>query len=239
LSPSGTDSFSAQSQALAGGDEPGGLQGSPDRLGLRTEDVRTVGLLHGEPTERPPAYGGAERVDRGCGDHVVVAERQERPAATLDVQRERALDEHDQGTRLATRAVPRLLLRPGQCRAVRVRGVGRRQRHCLRLVRRCRADEGTQPVDSAGGAELGRTQAVDEVPATAATGLLEPRQHAVRRGEAAGRPLARDGAARDDTVPVEQALGRGVGTPGRVGLDLGEHEPAAGHVGGAPAGRHR
>ncbi len=86
--------------------------------------------------------------------------------------------------------------------------------------------EGAQPVDRAGGAELGGAQPVDEVPPTAATGVLEGREHLVDGREAARHPLADHRAAGHYAVPVEQPLGDGLGAPGRVGVGARQHRPA-------------
>ena len=89
----------------------------------------------------------------------------------------------------------------------------------------------TQPVDGARRTELGSAEPLHEVAASAAPGLLERREHAVGRGEPAGRALAHHRAAGDHTVPLEQALGDRVCPLGGVGLALGQQEPAPGDLG--------
>ena len=128
-------------------------------------------------------------------------------------------------------------MRPGRCP---VSPVGPRQRGAER-VGRVGGGEGhghglgvggllgerAQPVDGTGGPELGGAEALDEVAAPAAAGVLEGGEHLVDRGETAGHALADDGSAGDHAVPVEQPLGDGVRPSGGVGVDLGQHRPAA------------
>jgi hypothetical protein len=110
---------------------------------------------------------------------------------------------------------------PGEGGAVGVGRVGRGQGDRGRLV--TRPVERAQPVHRAGGAELGGAQPLDEVAASAAAGLLEGREHLVDRREPAGDPLADDGAAGHDAVPLEQVLGGGVGALRGVGVALRQH----------------
>ena len=117
---------------------------------------------------------------------------------------------------------------PGRWRPGRRRPAWRRRSTSLKVRSRSMAP---------GGAELGGAQPVDEVAAPAAAGVLEGREHLVGGGEPARLPLADDGAADDHAVPVEQALGGGVGAAGRVGVEGGQQRPAARRLGRAGAGR--
>src|SRR3954447_14955772 len=82
----------AEAEASRGGAEAGGLQGEAERRGERR---LAVGLLDGQLAERTITYGESQGVDCRGEAAVVVAEGQQRPSAALDVEDERAVDEHD------------------------------------------------------------------------------------------------------------------------------------------------
>ena len=116
------------SRSPRGRDEPGRLHRAP-------QDARSPrpGCWRRRPSRRSagPAH---PRVRRGraprcrCGQQLLVlGEGQQGPAAALDVEGERAVDQHHDGPGLASRAVARLLRRPGQRGAERVGRVGGRQ----------------------------------------------------------------------------------------------------------------
>ena len=158
-----------------------------------------------------------ERAGRVGEDGLVVGEGEHRLAAALEVDGERAVDDHDEGARLAPGPVA-LALRPGQGGAVRVRGIGRREgehgsRRARALVLR---DEGAQPVDGARGGELRGAELLDEVAAPGAALLLEAAEHLVGEREAAEHALGLHGAAGDDAVALEQHLAEGVPADRRV-----------------------
>ncbi len=67
---------------------------------------RAVGLLHREASEHAAAYGGGERRGRGSQHVGLVGPGEQRAAAALDVEHERAVDEHHQRARLAAGPVP-------------------------------------------------------------------------------------------------------------------------------------
>ena len=99
------------------------------------------------------------------------------------------------------RAAPRRTGWPGRSRRARAPG-----RSAVALER---TRHGPQPVDRPGAAELGRAEALDEVAAAHAAGVLGRGQHPVDAGEAARDLLGADAAAGHDAVAVEQQLGPG------------------------------
>ena len=190
----------------------------------------------------------------GCSRCRVLGPGEQGAPAALDVQHQAAVDEHDQGAGLAARACGRRPRRrrgrPRQRGAERVGRVGGREHQGARRrraplargsssARSSAAPHGAQPVDRAGQRELRGAEALDEVAAPAAPGLLERREHPVDRGEPAGRPLGHHRAADHHAVPVEQHLGQRRGPPGGVGLDLGQQRPATGRRRRPGAAGHR
>ncbi|HET9996883.1 MAG TPA: ATP-dependent helicase, partial [Nocardioides sp.] len=104
----------------------------PERGRAAAEELLAVRLLDGHPPQGAPAGGLGQRVGGRLQLLQVVGPGEERLAAALDVQRERAVDEHDHGARLAAGAVPAALtlgtfrpVGPRQGGAVGVGGVGR------------------------------------------------------------------------------------------------------------------
>ena len=106
----------AESQAAWREVEAGRGQRLTDRM-VGAEHGLAVGLLDGDPPERPPTH----RVgDGGCrpGERVrVVRPGEQGPPAALDIEDEVAVDENDDSTGLATRLVAAFGLRAGQGRA--------------------------------------------------------------------------------------------------------------------------
>ena len=98
--------------------------------------------------------------------------------------------------------------------------------------------EGAQPVDGTGAAELRGAEALDEVAAAAASGVLEGAEHLVDAGEPTGDALADDRSAGDHAVALEEVLGAGLGAAGGVGVPLRQQRPASGGLGRAGARGH-
>ena len=195
---------------------------------------------------RRAAPGGLGERRGGRREQVgVVGPGEQGAAAALDVQGQRAVDQHDQRAGLAARAVAAALGRrrrppgpataaprrrgwPGRWRPARPRSAWRRSATSEKVRSRSMAPA----VPNCAAPEAG-----DEVAAPAAAGLLERGEHLVDGGEPARHPLAHHGAAGDHAVPVEQPLGGGVGPAGRVGVERRQQRPAAGGLGRAGAAR--
>ena len=189
-------------RAVAGRAGSGGTRPARGRRPAGSRPPPSRRPFHRRLAQRTLAHRERQRVDRGLHHVGVLAPRQQRLAASFDVQHQLAVHQHDQCSGLAARPVPGAGRRPGQCRAERVGGVGGGQ------------DDGSafggsrrpKPVHRAGHGELGRAERFDEVPAPAAAGLLERPQHPVDRREPAWHALCRHRAAGDDAVPVEQRV---------------------------------
>lgn len=88
--------------------------------------------------------------------------------------------------------------------------------------------------DGSGQRELRGAEALDDVAAAHAPGVLERAQHRVGRGEAAGHALGGDGAAGEHAVPGQQHLDvRGRAQRG-VGDDRGRRRPRPVAMAGPP-----
>ena len=129
------------------------------------------------------------------------------PRATAHHRRDRPVHEDDVGAR-RPREARVLALRPGERRAVGVRGVGGGENDGLRLVGIGLAER-AQPVERAGVRELQAAEAGHEVAAADAAGLFEGLQHRVDRREPARDLLERDRVAGQDAVALQQLLGEG------------------------------
>ena len=143
---------------------------------------------------------------------VGIAERHERAAAPLDVERGRAAEQDDvrAGDPGRSRACAS---RPRQRRAVRLGGVGRREheRVVLGAPLRSSRSRSTAP----GERELRAAEPLDEVPATTGADRLERAQLAVHGAVPAGDALAADAVAHDDALSLEQQLGESAPIDGR------------------------
>ena len=170
-----------------------------------------------------PSRTASASASTAGGRHAVVArERQQRLAAALDVEHERAVDEHDQRSGLARRLVAALGLAlaaragqrrtgwPGRWRRARPRGPrrgagaagwcaashppGTGVSHSGVSLAGLAAASARMRSTAPGRGELRRAEALDEVAAPHPPGLLERLEHRVDGGEAAGRALG-------DTAP--------------------------------------
>ena len=219
-----------------------------------TEDVLAVSPLHREPAERPApaaAFASPARPRQRLPGH------RSRSAATCRRARRTCTSSPSTSTTSAPALRPGPVAAgssprsgQGKCGAVRVGRIGRGE-HERRLARPgCRVallparrhrrgpgrllgrrarlgGEGAHPVDGTRDGELRRAEALDEVAAAAAAGVLERRQHRVDRREPPGDLLGRDRAAGEHAVAVQQRFGDGVQPPGRGRLAIGQPPPAA------------
>ena len=90
-------------------------------------------------------------------------------------------------------------------RAVRLRGIGRRQHERLRLVL---GAELAQPLDRSGQRELRAAEPLDEVATSADADRLQILELAVHGAVTARDALTADAVARDDALALEQELGK-------------------------------
>ena len=156
-----------------------------------------------------------ERGERGSQPGLLrVTQGHERASAALDEERGLAAEQDDVGAGDPRRA-PARALRPRERRAVRLRGIGRRQDQRSRPPRRPLA----QPLDRAGQRELRAAQALDEVPATADAERLELAELAVDRGVATRDPFGAYAVTGHDPLALEQQLGE------RARIGLAREEP--------------
>src|SRR5262249_18852568 len=115
VSPSGTNAHAPRRRVEAR------LRESPRHR--RVAHGLAVGALHLDPPELPRARDRGQRFRRRLDELLVIAVREQRPAAALDVEDEAAVDEDDRGTHLAPGTVAGVLrtaVGPGQRGAVRV-----------------------------------------------------------------------------------------------------------------------
>ena len=190
--------------ARRGPGEEAGLDEQRHRVGLGHR--LAVEALDREPL-RAARRGRARRARRAPAGATPrrVAQRHERAAAALDVERRLAAEQDDVRARDARRA------RAG---ALRPRAAPRRTAAPDRR-RRARAAPGSssglaqlaQPLDGAAERELRAAEALDEVAAAAEAERLERAQLGVDGAVAAGDALGADAVAGDDALPLEQQLG--------------------------------
>ena len=168
-----------------------------------------VEALDAEARDPAALHGLGERLERrhqplGVG----LAQRQQAPAAALDVEHGLGVECDHVGARHAG-GPPRLLLRrfasrPAQGCPERVGGVrGREHLRARRLV----GAHGPQPLDGGRQRELGAAQALDEIAAPRRAERLQVGQLAVESGEPARDPLGQNSLAGDDAVALQQHLG--------------------------------
>ena len=236
-------------QPARGGDEPGRVQRRPQRASRRSRAAarRRPARRSSGPARRAGRRRPALAAGSSCRALGVVGPGEQRAAAALDVERQRAVDEHHHARRPCARAGGPRPRRPRRARAGRARGARRRRgwrgrwrpgrpRPAWRRRgprRRCAAGRSRPTVPN-----WAAPRPADEVAAPAAAGLLERRQHLVDGREAAGHPLADHRAAGDHAVAVEHPLGDGVGAAGRVVVERRQQRPAAGGLGGTAAAGH-
>ena len=210
-----------------------------------------VGPLDLHLAQRAVADRQGQRVGRRLQDGVVVGEGQQRPAAALDVEHARAVDEDDErpglaaGLMAAARRRQAALAASGRRRsdaAARWPARAARRRTALAgsVAARTSAGAGVagvqraglraQPVDRARQRELCGAEALDEVAAAGPAGLLGRLEHRVDRGEATGDPLADHGAAGDQRRTGRAAPRRRRPPVGSTSLVAGgQPRPAPGH----------
>src|SRR5262245_38417985 len=115
VSPSGTNAHAPRRRV-----EARLREGPRDR---RVEHGLPVGALYLEPPELSLARDRGQRFGRGFDELLVVAVREQRPPAALDVEDEATVHQDDRGTHLAPGTVARVLrtaVGPGQRGTVRV-----------------------------------------------------------------------------------------------------------------------
>ena len=160
------------------------------------------------------AHPVGERDERRPQPRVVgIAERHQRAAAPLDVERGVAAEQDDVRAGDPGRARARSP-RPRQRRAVRLRRVGRGEDERVVLGS---TPQLAQPLDGAGQRELRTAETLDEVAAPAGADRLEGAQLAVDGAVAARDALAADAVAHDDALPLEQELRERTPVDGRRG----------------------
>ena len=164
-----------------------------------------------------------------------LAQRNERTAAALDVERRLAAEQDDVRARdsRGPRAGP---LRPRQRGAVGLRRVGRREHERLLGLAVLRLQL-PQPLDRAAEGELRAAEPLDEVAAAAEAERLERLQLAVDRAVAARDALGADSVADDDALALEHQLGKRAPV-GAAGEETACERPAAlgrGDLAGAAA----
>src|SRR6478735_1018103 len=173
------------------------------RQGVALDDRAAVEALDREP---PPTIGPHPFDERREGRPeplgVRVAQRQQRAAAALDVERRLAAQEHDVGSRHARGASGRPP-RPGKHAAVGLRRLGGGEHECVALVG---VPQLPEPLDGTREGELCAAEPLDEVAAAARTDRLERAKLPVDGAVPARDPFGAHAVTRDDPLPLEQEL---------------------------------
>ena len=192
---SGTQDSAARPGQEARLDEQGQRVALDDRPPVEALDREPAAAIRSDPADE----GGERRAEPVA---VGVAERQQRPAAALDVEHGLTAEEDD--VRAGDARGPRRgALRPRQDAAVRLCRIGGRQDERLVVVEVAQLPEA---LDGAGKRELGPAEPFDEVAAAAGADGLERLQLSVHGAVPAGDPLRPDTVARHDPLPLEQEL---------------------------------
>ena len=197
----------AAGRAVSRGSRPRAAPRRPGSAGPGREHALAVGPLDGELAEHAVVDGERQGVDRRLQHGRVGAEGQQRLAAALDVQRQRAVDEHHQRTGLATGPVP------GSRRAL-ARGPSRTTgRPGRRSARSARSGQGSAaPYGLAGSVAASSSARLG----SAAAARLRTRS---RQPPGTGWPTAKDRQAPDRPrrwARRRRAPTRGAGRPRRA-----------------------
>ncbi len=177
---------------------------------VRIQHRRTVDPLHqnrADPSSADQFGQGRRRRLMGVG---VVGETQQRTPAALEEPGQLPVDENDQRPGFAARPAGTVVVccagRPRQRCAVRVGRVsgGQHHRPVLGALRVHIVEVAAEPVHCRGDRELRTAQRFDEIPALAAPGVFQRRQHFVQGGEPAGDFFGGHRAAGQHAVPAQQ-----------------------------------
>ena len=170
---------------------------SPRPAGRRT--ARRRGASRGPRAPNGESDSGPDASHSSSG----IAERHERAAAALDVERGRAAEQDDVRSGDTGRARTRTS-RPRQCSAVRLRRVGRREHEHVVVGARALL---AQPLDGARQRELGSAEALDEVAADdsrRSSRVLAAHRRPLRTHPRS--PSPRTPSLHHDPLPLEQQL---------------------------------
>src|SRR5581483_11514940 len=162
-----------------------------ERKRVAVADRGAVEALHGQPPRPARAHVRHERRERRAKPRLLrLAQRDERAAAALDVERSLAAEEHDPGAGDAGRARPGAP-RPRERGAVGLSRIGRGED--ARLLLLAGVARLAQALDRSPERELRAAESLDEVAAAAEPERLERAQLAVDGAVAARDALGADG----------------------------------------------